>query len=74
MTPEDAVRESERAVWKQHRLTVQERFVTAGDRRVRVLECGDPAGAPIVFVQGGLGEATGWMSSRRATAAPDQGL
>jgi len=41
-----------------------ERIIRAGDPplAVRVLECGAPAGVPLVFVQGGLGEAIGWAS------------
>ncbi|MGH7475779.1 MAG: alpha/beta fold hydrolase [Longimicrobiales bacterium] len=30
--------------------------------RVRMLECGSPSGEPLIFVQGGLGEALGWAA------------
>lgn len=61
-TPIEAARRAERAVWKQHELAVKEQTIEVGDarRRVRVLECGDPAGTPLVLVGGGLGEALSW--------------
>jgi len=56
-----AAREAEKALWRQYDLTVDERFVaTGGGRRVRVLECGAPGGKPLIFVQGGLGDAFVW--------------
>lgn len=62
--PLEAAREAESAVWKQYDLSVSERFISVGEsgRRVRVLECGNPTGEPLVLVQGGLGEAFGWAS------------
>lgn len=59
----DVAGEAERAAWKHYGIEVKERFVevSAAKRRVRMLECGNPNGEPLVFVQGGLGEALGWV-------------
>jgi 2-hydroxy-6-oxonona-2,4-dienedioate hydrolase len=59
-----AARDAESALWREHGLTVAERFIDIDDPRLRIrmIECGDPAGHPIVFVQGGLGEAWGFAS------------
>jgi pimeloyl-ACP methyl ester carboxylesterase len=58
----EAARRAEAAVWKQYNLSMRERFIDVKGRRVRVLETGNPAGTPLVFVQGGLGEAFNWAS------------
>jgi pimeloyl-ACP methyl ester carboxylesterase len=60
----EATKRADSAVWSEFGLSVNERFIEAGDarRRVRMLECGDPAGEPLVFVQGGLGEGFAWAS------------
>jgi len=57
-----AARDAERKLWQHHGLTMVERFIEVGEPhlRVRMLECGNPAAAPLIFVQGGLGEACGW--------------
>jgi pimeloyl-ACP methyl ester carboxylesterase len=59
-----AARDAERKLWQHHGLTMVERFIELGSPRVRVrmLECGNPSAAPLVFVQGGLGEGCGWAS------------
>jgi 2-hydroxy-6-oxonona-2,4-dienedioate hydrolase len=59
-----AARDAESAFWRENGLTVTERFVEIDKPRLRVrmLECGNRSGPPIVFVQGGLGEAWGWAS------------
>ncbi|HWP82435.1 MAG TPA: alpha/beta hydrolase [Bacteroidota bacterium] len=57
-----AARNAERELWQEYGLTVVERFIGIDEPRLRVrmLECGDPTGEPLIFVQGGLGEALGW--------------
>ena len=63
MAPEiTAARDAERALWQHHGLTMVERFIEIGQPplRVRMLECGNAAAQPVVFVQGGLGEGCGW--------------
>jgi pimeloyl-ACP methyl ester carboxylesterase len=59
-----AARLAEQELWRFHGLTVRESHIEAGTPsiRVRVLECGNASGVPLVFVQGGLGEAWGWAS------------
>ena len=59
-----AARDAERAMWTETGLSVTERFVDIAQPRLRVrmLECGNAAGPPIVFVHGGLGEAWGFAS------------
>jgi len=59
-----AARDAERAMWTEIQVSVTERFVEIAEPRLRVrmLECGNPAGPPIVFVNGGLGEAWGFAS------------
>ena len=66
-TVEDAIaaaRLAEQELWRFYSLAVRESYIEAGTPsiRVRVLECGNTAGVPLVFVQGGLGEAWGWAS------------
>jgi 2-hydroxy-6-oxonona-2,4-dienedioate hydrolase len=60
----EAARDAERQLWQHHGLTVVERFVDIEYPRLRVraLECGSPSAEPLMFVQGGLGEAFGWAS------------
>ena len=62
-SPIKAWRGVEHRLWEAYGLSIQERFIEAGDppTRVRVLECGNPQGAPVVFVAGGLGEAAAWV-------------
>lgn len=62
--PAAAAREAESELWQQYRLSVVEHFVELDHPRlrVRVLECGRPSGEPLIFVQGGLGEAFGWAA------------
>jgi pimeloyl-ACP methyl ester carboxylesterase len=57
-------RDAEHQLWQHYGLTVAEQFVEIESPRlrIRVLECGSQAGEPLVFVQGGLGEAFGWAS------------
>ena len=57
-------RDAERRLWQHYGLTVAEQFVQIDSPRlrIRVLECGSQSGEPLVFVQGGLGEAFGWAS------------
>jgi 2-hydroxy-6-oxonona-2,4-dienedioate hydrolase len=57
-----AARDAERELWREHGLNVTERFIDIVEPRLRVrlLECGNRSGLPLVFVQGGLGEAWGW--------------
>jgi 2-hydroxy-6-oxonona-2,4-dienedioate hydrolase len=59
-----AARNAESELWQHYGLTVTERFVDIDhpQLRVRMLECGNPSGEPLVFVQGGLGEALGWAA------------
>ena len=59
-----AARDAERALWLHFGLDMTERDIEVREprRRVRVLECGNPRGLPLVFVQGGLGEALLWTS------------
>jgi len=59
-----AAREAEHRLWKSYGLAVSERLIEVPKvgLRVRMLECGTPAAQPLVFVQGGLGEAFGWAS------------
>ena len=59
-----AAREAEQRLWKVYGLAVSERLIEVPDvgLRVRMLECGTPSAQPLVFVQGGLGEAFGWVS------------
>jgi len=59
-----AAHAAERALWREHGLTVKEWYLDITEPRVRVrmLECGNPAGPPIVFLHGGLGEAWGFAS------------
>jgi 2-hydroxy-6-oxonona-2,4-dienedioate hydrolase len=59
-----AARTAERQLWQQYGLTVVEHFVDidAPRLRIRVIECGSRSGAPLIFVQGGLGEAFGWAA------------
>jgi pimeloyl-ACP methyl ester carboxylesterase len=59
-----AARVAEQELWRFYGLTVRESRIEAGTPsiRVRVLECGNTSGVPLVFVQGGLGEAWGWAS------------
>ena len=66
-TPDRAVtsaHDAERQLWQHYGLTVVERVVQidAPRLRIRMLECGSQSGEPLVFVQGGLGEAFGWAS------------
>ena len=58
----EAARNAERDLWRHYGLAVTERFITVADppMRVRTLECGTTSGEPLLFVQGGLGEAWGW--------------
>ena len=60
--PVAAARTAEQELWRFYGLNVRQSFIEAGTPRgrVRVLECGDTSGQPLVFVQGGLGEAWGW--------------
>jgi pimeloyl-ACP methyl ester carboxylesterase len=62
--PVVAARNAESELWQHYGLTVIERFVEIDHPRLRVrmLECGSPSGEPLVFVQGGLGEALGWAA------------
>jgi pimeloyl-ACP methyl ester carboxylesterase len=63
MNPErnvEVAREAERAVWSEAGVAIKERVIPAGKRRVRIVECGNPAGKPLLLLQGGLGEAFGW--------------
>ena len=68
MTPVDAAstaaHDAEQQLWRQIGLTVAERFIYIPQQRlrVRVLECGNPMGAPLVFVHGGLGEGWDWSA------------
>ena len=57
-----AARDAERELWREHGLHISERFIDIAEPRLRVrmLECGNQSGPPLVFVQGGLGEAWGW--------------
>ena len=59
-----AARNAESELWHDYSLNVIERFIEIDDPRLRVrmLECGNPSGEPLVFVQGGLGEALGWAA------------
>lgn len=59
-----AARNAESELWQRYGLTVVERLVDIEKPRLRVrmLECGDPTGEPLIFVQGGLGEALGWAA------------
>lgn len=59
-----AARDAERELWHEYGLSFVERFIEIDvpRLRVRMLECGNPSGEPLVFVQGGLGEALGWAS------------
>lgn len=59
-----AARNAERDLWHEYGLTVVERFIEIDipRLRVRMLECGNPSGEPLIFVQGELGEALGWAS------------
>jgi pimeloyl-ACP methyl ester carboxylesterase len=50
-------RDAERRLWQHFGLTPDERYVEVAGLRVRVLELGNPSGTPLMFVQGGLGEA-----------------
>lgn len=61
--PIEAWRGAERRLWGEYGLSMRERFIEAGNppTRIRVLECGDPQGTPVVFVAGGLGEAAAWV-------------
>jgi len=60
--PAPAARNAESELWQHYRLSVVERFIEIDHPRLRVrmLECGSPSGEPLIFVQGGLGEALGW--------------
>lgn len=57
-----AVRDAERRLWQHYGLAMVERFIEVGEPRlrVRILECGNSSAAPLIFVQGGLGEGCGW--------------
>ncbi|MGH7476552.1 MAG: alpha/beta fold hydrolase [Longimicrobiales bacterium] len=59
-----AAREAERELWQEYGLNMVERFIELDNPRLRVrmLECGSPSGDPVMFVQGGLGEAWGWAA------------
>ena len=59
-----AARSAERELWQHYGLTVVERYIGIDNPRIRVrmLECGSPSGEPLIFVQGGLGEAFGWAA------------
>ena len=57
-------RDAERQLWQHYGLTVVEHFAQI-DRpplRIRMLECGSRSAEPLMFVQGGLGDAFGWAS------------
>ena len=60
----EAARKAESNLWKQYDLSVKEQFIDipTPPLQVRILEFGNPTGVPLVFVQGGLGEAIGWYS------------
>ena len=62
--PTTAARIAESELWQHYGLTVVERLADIEEPRLRVrmLECGDPTGEPLIFVQGGLGEALGWAA------------
>ena len=67
MTTETAItaaRNAEQALWRHLGLTVTERFIDIPEPRLRVrmLECGNPSGEPLVFVHGGLGEGWDWST------------
>ena len=57
-----AARNAERELWRHYGVTVVERFIDIDHPRLRIrlLECGNPSAEPLMFVQGGLGEAWGW--------------
>jgi len=57
-----AARNAERDLWRHYGLNVVERFIDIDHPRLRIrlLECGNPSAEPLIFVQGGLGEAWGW--------------
>ena len=59
-----AARNAEREMWQHYGLAMVERFIEIHNPglRVRMLECGNPSAEPLIFVQGGLGEACGWAS------------
>ena len=57
----EAARDAERRLWDQFGMRMAERMIDAAGLRVRMLECGTPSGEPLVFVQGGLGEGSGWI-------------
>jgi pimeloyl-ACP methyl ester carboxylesterase len=59
-----AARHAERELWQDYGLSVVERFIDIDEPRLRVrtLECGTPSAEPLMFVQGGLGEAWGWAA------------
>lgn len=59
-----AARNAERELWQHYGLTVVQRFIDIDEPRlqVRMLECGSPSADPLMFVQGGLGEAWGWAA------------
>ena len=59
-----AARNAERELWQHYGLAMVERFIEIQNPglRVRMLECGNPSAEPLIFVQGGLGEACGWAS------------
>jgi pimeloyl-ACP methyl ester carboxylesterase len=60
----EAARDAERKLWQHYGVSVVERFINVSPigLRVRVLECGVPSAEPLIFIQGGLGEACGWAS------------
>lgn len=60
----EAARKAENELWKHYDLSVKEQFIDipTPPLQVRMLEMGNSAGVPLVFVQGGLGEAIGWYS------------
>jgi pimeloyl-ACP methyl ester carboxylesterase len=59
-----AARNAERELWRHYGVTVVERFIDIDHPRLRIrlLECGNPSAEPLMFVQGGLGEAWGWAA------------
>jgi len=59
-----AARDAERQLWQHYGLTVVERFVDIDTPklRIRMLECGSRSAEPLMFVQGGLGEAYLWAA------------
>ena len=59
-----AARNAERELWREYRLNIVEHFIDVAELRLRVrmLQGGNLSGEPLVFVQGGLGEALGWAA------------